>query len=150
LGLKVCKSGKEKYVFYFELILRYRLCLKKINGQLVLDDSFNSNIKGFRNALEVLGMYSMYRVLITPGIVEGGKKEEIINYELNNDIAKNCDFVILVKNKVSEYIKKGLDDIQYNSYIEVESYIEGFNKYQEINNEKIVLIENDISDLYKI
>lgn len=127
-----------------------RLCLKKINSHLVLDDSFNSNIKGFRNALEVLGMYEKYRVLITPGIVEGGKKEEIINYELNNDIAKNCDFVILIRNKASEYIKKGLDDIQYNSYIEVDSFIDGFNKYQEINNDKIVLIENDISDLYKI
>lgn len=127
-----------------------RLKLKEFDGELILDDSFNSNVVGFRNALEVLGMYDKYRVLLTPGIVELKDEEEKVNYDLANLIKNVADEVILVKNKASSHIYKGLVDLGYKNVRIVEGFKEGFLLYKNINKNKILLIENDISDIYKI
>ncbi len=83
----------------------------------MLNDSYNSNKVGFRNALDTLKMFDSYKVLITPGIVEGGKLEEEINYSLAKYIKESCDMVILVKNKASSYIQKGLEELGYDNVI---------------------------------
>lgn len=127
-----------------------RLKLSEFDNEIVLNDSYNSNIIGFINALEVLSMFSEYKVLITPGVVEGGTEEKNINYSLGEKIMKNCDMVILIRNKASSYIKASLDDLGYSNVIEVDDFFEGFKIYKEVENKKILLIENDISDVYKI
>ena len=127
-----------------------RLKLKEFGKELVLDDSFNSNIVGFRNALEVLGMFDKYKVLLTPGIVELKDEEEKVNYDLAKLIKDVADEVILVKNKASSYIYKGLFDLGYSNIKIVDNFKEGFLLYKNINKDKILLIENDISDIYKI
>ena len=55
----------------------------------ILNDSYNSNINGFLNALEVLSLYDSPRYIITPGIVESGK--ETIN--IIDKISEICVFV---------------------------------------------------------
>ena len=95
-------------------------------------------------------MFDSYKVLITPGIVEGGKLEEEINYSLAKYIKESCDMVILVKNKASSYIQKGLEELGYDNVAIVNSFNEGFDIYKGIKKEKILLIENDITDIYKI
>lgn len=127
-----------------------RLKLSDFQGEVVLNDSYNSNIVGFRNALEVLRMYEVYKVLITPGIVEAGKDAYKINYSLGEDIKKSCDMVILVKNEASEYIKTSLIDLGFSNVIMVDDFLSGFKIYKKIEKEKILLIENDISDIYKL
>lgn len=127
-----------------------RLKLRSEGELLILDDAFNSNPEGFVNALEVLSYFNKFKILITPGIVEGGKEEFTINYSLAKPISEVSDLVILVKTKASMAIKQGLDDCEYR---EVE-FVDDFRKAMKIVREKysdaVVLIENDITDIYKI
>lgn len=128
----------------------HRLSVGKLSNHLIIDDSFNSNIIGFQNALEVLGYYPNPRILITPGIVEAGSLEEEINYGLAKSIINVADEVVLVETAASRYIKKGLEDLEYNNIMVVDSFRDAkkyvFDKYQKAS----ILIENDIGDIYKI
>ena len=52
------------------------------NGSIIIDDSYNSNVRGAKMALEVLGEFKgKQRIAITPGIVELGDK----SYEINKN-----------------------------------------------------------------
>ena len=53
-----------------------RLEIKKYNNMTILNDSYNSNINGFINALDVLALYDTPKYIITPGIVESGSESE--------------------------------------------------------------------------
>jgi len=117
---------------------------------LILDDSFNSNPEGFKGALEVLSQFEKPRILITPGVVEGGKEERRINRNLAKKIASTCDFVFLVKTKASLAIKKGLDELGYHSVRVVEDFRKAMKTIKEEHSDAVVLIENDITDIYKI
>jgi len=124
-----------------------RLEIKKVNNKIIIDDSFNSNIKGFENAIEVLMIYKANKVVITPGIMECGKKASEINYKVGVLLGKaNCD-IFIIKNKNSKYIIKGLIDCNNDRY-KVYDYFKDCYDIA-INNYDVILIENDISDVYK-
>ena len=76
----------------------HRLELKQNpNGSIIIDDAYNSNIKGAKMALEVLKSFEhKKRILITPGIVDLGDKQSEINQELGRAAAESSDFIILV------------------------------------------------------
>lgn len=128
--------------------VKNRLEIKTIGDITIIDDAFNSNYQGFINALEVLSFFNKTRVLITPGIVEAGSEEKKINYDLAKYIIKACDLVILVKNNASSAIKLGLDEVDFKNVIEVENFQEAYKIA--IKDGKSILIENDITDIYKI
>ena len=99
-----------------------RLTLREEGDLVILDDSFNSNPEGFKNALDVLSKFNKFKILITPGIVEGGKEESKINLGLAEKISAVCDLVILIKTKASLSIKKGLDEHSYQDVKVVEDF----------------------------
>lgn len=74
----------------------------------VLDDSFNSNPKGFHAALDVLATYKGRKVLITPGIIELGGEAKRIHRELGEQIGAICDVVILTNDNFVKPIREGL------------------------------------------
>lgn len=127
-----------------------RLKIEKLGTHTIINDSFNSNNVGFVNALEVLGLYEGAKVLITPGIVEGGSLEFEINYSLAKHIVKYVDEVVLIDTKASRYIYDGLKEEGFNNVVLLNSFFEArdyvFEKYPKAT----ILIENDISDIYKI
>ena len=128
---------------------RLEIFEESVNGRnvTIINDSFNSNIKGFKNALEVVGYYkSDKKAIITPGIVEGGKKEEELNGIITKEIVKCNINIYIVKSKVSKYIASELNKLDYN-YLEFDSFLEAYNLALKSND--VVLIENDISDIYK-
>lgn len=131
--------------------IEHRLEIKYINNILVLDDSFNSNPDGSSSAIECLTMFKdRYKVLVTPGMVELGKEEKILNKKLGNH-ATSCDFVILEKSNVSEYIKEGMEELNYKNYVVVDGIYEAFELLNNIKIEHenlIALIENDLPDCY--
>lgn len=132
----------------------HRLELKKLdNNILIIDDSFNSNIQGTAVALKTLALFEGRRkIVVTPGLVELGKREDIENIELGKRIAKVADIVILVNKNQSENIKKGLLEAGFdknNIHIQ-ESLFEVTEQFQELlKNGDIVLLENDLPDNYK-
>ena len=93
----------------------HRLQLKQNpNGSIIIDDAYNSNIKGAKMALDVLKSFDKkQRVLITPGIVELGDKANQINRDLGKKAAECADYVILVGKEQTLPILNGLKDRHY-------------------------------------
>ncbi len=73
----------------------HRLQLIKKGGINILDDGYNSNVKGAAAALDVLRLFSGRKICVTPGLVELGVLEEDENFELGKNLA-GLDMVILV------------------------------------------------------
>lgn len=82
--------------------------IKNPNGITIIDDAFNSNIRGAKQAFETLRSFPGRRVVVTPGMVELGDREEELNREFGSAMASCCDLVILVGGKRSHPIRDGL------------------------------------------
>lgn len=131
----------------------HRLELKQNpNGSMIIDDAYNSNIKGAKMALEVLKSFQhKKRILITPGIVELGDKMNEINQELGRCAADSSDFIILVGAQQAIPIYNGIKE---KGYPEAQVYIaknlqEALSKMNQIiTRDSVVLLENDLPDNY--
>ena len=129
-----------------------RLEYKKIKDRIIIDDSFNSNYKGYVEALNLLNNSLGYKILMTPGIVELGKYKNELMDNLVEYIVRSCNCVILV----GYYQTKRLFDklILYNIEVYVaRNFMEGYEMYLSIARyykESSLLIENDLPDLYRI
>ncbi|MDE7453749.1 MAG: UDP-N-acetylmuramoyl-tripeptide--D-alanyl-D-alanine ligase [Clostridia bacterium] len=86
--------------------IEHRLQLIQNNGVNILDDGYNSNVKGARAALEVLRSFEGRKIAVTPGLVELGVLEEEENGELGKNLV-GLDLVILVGDSLIEPVKKG-------------------------------------------
>ncbi|MDE6109358.1 MAG: hypothetical protein K2F72_03630, partial [Muribaculaceae bacterium] len=65
--------------------------------RVIVDDAYNSNPVGSRMAMEVLGaMKGGKRIVITPGMIELGEKQQELNAALGGHIAANTDVAIIV------------------------------------------------------
>lgn len=124
----------------------HRLSIRKDGNLTILDDSFNSNQKGFINALEVLQMSMKPRILITPGIVEMGVMAYEVNKSLASKIVNSCDWVYLVENSSSLAIRDGLLDLGFEKFIVVKSFHDAYNDSVTNFKEGTILIENDLTD----
>ena len=103
-------------------------------------------------ALDVLGMMSGYKIVVTPGMIELGSSEYKENYDFGCRIADVADEVILIGEKQTEAIKQGLESMGYdNKKIHIEEDV--INAFPLINNlkrgETYVLLENDLPDIFK-
>lgn len=114
----------------------------------IIDDAFNSSPNGAKAALDVLGRFTGRRIIVTPGFVELGAKEDQYHLELGRAIAKNADAAILVGKKRTEKIKEGLGDFAGTVYT-VSSLKEATEILGQISIAgDVVLFENDLPDNY--
>lgn len=133
--------------------VEHRLELKQhANGTIVIDDAYNSNTKGAKMAVEVLGRFKgRKRILVTPGIVELGDKIYEYNKEFGMQAAINCDYAILVGEKQAKPIQDGLIE---NGFAKEDIFVaQNFEQaMQKMNNlmdaNTVILLENDLSDNY--
>lgn len=126
----------------------HRMEYKKINNIHIYDDSYSSNIKGFINACEVLKMQKGKRIIITPGIVDGGKHDEILNKEISKHIINTFDYIYLINNKSSKYIEKELKK-ENKEYKVFNKFIDAYNQVLTFKETDIyLLIENDLPDSF--
>ncbi|HPY86336.1 MAG TPA: cyanophycin synthetase, partial [Ruminococcus flavefaciens] len=126
--------------------------LDKGNGLTYIDDAYNSNPSGCRAALAVLGLFDACRILVTPGMVELGAKQEELNFEFGQEAAKSCDYIILVGKEQTKPIYNGIKDAGYD--MDKVYVADGLNdalakaqSYQ-TDKKKVVLLENDLPDNY--
>ena len=73
----------------------HRLERRDSNGVAILDDAYNCNPEGAKNAVEVLRTADGAKFVVTPGIVELGQLEEEVNEQLGAALV-GLDRVILV------------------------------------------------------
>lgn len=141
---------KAKRTLLTILSTQNRLEEKVFKNNIILDDSFNSNLNGFKSALIKLKEYDNLKVLITPGIVELAEYESIILDELISYIVSSCDIVILVgvnKTRLLYYKLKEYNILIYLSY----NFNEAYKIYKSITKgiKNTCLIENDLPEIYR-
>lgn len=86
--------------------VEHRLQLIKSGDINILDDGYNSNVKGAAAALEVLKTFKGRKIVVTPGLVELGVLEESENKNLGEKLV-GFDLVILVGETLITPVKQG-------------------------------------------
>lgn len=84
----------------------HRLQKIEANGLHILDDSYNSNVEGAKNAVETLRLFGGKQYVVTPGIVELGEMEEEENAKLGASFV-GLDGVILVGETLVLAVRQG-------------------------------------------
>jgi len=115
----------------------------------VLDDSYNCSIASAKEAIETLKTFKGRKMVVTPGIIEGGKRQSQINFELGEMLA-DFDFIVIVGNTNKEAILKGLNTKNFESKnIFYANTLEDAKQYFSLlkENENLLLL-NDLPDDY--
>lgn len=118
---------------------------------IIIDDSYNSNEAGVAAAMETLDSFTGRKIVLTPGLVELGKMENVVNLEFGKTLAKHADIVIVIGKHNAEMIINGL--IDGGMARENIKFAKTLNKGNIILNEivnegDVVLFENDLPDNY--
>lgn len=119
-------------------------------GMAVIDDSFSSNDRGFRDGVSYLGQQKKYtRVLVTPGLVELGRESKVIHEQLGKGVIGNVDLVILVgKNERTASLERGINHKVKIIYIDKTLEFMQAVKDLKLKKEPLVLLENDVTENY--
>lgn len=128
--------------------VEHRLQLIENGDVTVIDDAYNSNPVGARNALEVLKAFDDgVRIIITPGLVELGDDEQKENYELGKCVNGCADYAYFVGAR-AEYLKNGAVDggMAEDKVFIVQSLDDAVKQSGLIEGKKTILFENDLPD----
>ena len=134
--------------------IEHRLELKRIGNFYQIDDAYNSNPVGAKRALEVLAMMNGDRIVVTPGMIELGEKEEEYNREFGKQIAtiSKAKYVILVGKKKTKPIYEGLllNGFKEKNVILTNDVKEAYTIINSLKDKKDIyaLFENDLPDTY--
>lgn len=133
--------------------VEHRLELKKAGDLFVIDDAFNSNPVGAKNAVEILAQFkNCRRIIITPGMIELGDIEYEENKKFGEHIGNaNLDLVLLVGPERAKPILEGIqqtaDSIAHvkvvNTLFEANEVARNFAIAGDV-----ILYENDLPDSY--
>ena len=122
----------------------HRLELLYNGKDVIIDDSYNSNEKGFISAINLLSTFDgKVKVIITPGVIELGKVQSEVNSKLAQYASDRVDYILCYGVNATAISKgskgKALVFIDRTSCV---------NYYKTINGERAVLFENDLPDVY--
>lgn len=130
----------------------HRLQLLGASPRLIIDDAYNSNPEGACAALETLAMFEGLHILVTPGMVELGERQNDLNRSFGEAAARVCDFVALVGEKQTRPILDGLHlagfpdssikvcDTLGEAVAAADAFMQG--------SARVILLENDLPDNY--
>jgi len=134
--------------------VEHRLELKKQGDITVIDDAFNSNPVGAKNAVNILSEFnSGRRIIITPGMIELGELETEENRLFGEHIARSgIELAILVGKKQTAPILQGIEEAEtpekpdvkvVSSLFEANDILSSYARAGDV-----VLYENDLPDSY--
>lgn len=132
--------------------VEHRLKIRTQGEVTIIDDAFNSNPVGAKNAVEMLGLFrDGKRIIVTPGMIELGDRQDEENRMFGAVIAGNADVVVLVGDQQTRAIQQGLHD---QNYPQGQTHI--FSSLKEAQNflgtilepGDTVLYENDLPDQF--
>lgn len=130
----------------------HRLQLRQEGPVTVIDDAFNANPVGARNAVEILGAFrSGRRIVVTPGMIELGERQAEENRVLGEHIADHADVALLVGRKQTAPIQQGLrgrgfpeENLHvFDALRDAQAFLATF-----LRKGDVVLYENDLPDQY--
>ncbi len=128
----------------------HRLQPYEANGVTILDDAYNSNVRGAAAAVDVLRLFGGRKFVVTPGLVELGVLEEEENLRLGERLA-GLDRVILVGATLVNAVKKGYAAAGGDA--EKLTVVPTLEKAQDLLSQELregdtVLFLNDLPDIY--
>ena len=132
--------------------VEHRMQLREHGLVTIIDDAYNSNPVGSKAAVETLKLFDGIRILVTPGMVELGDKEEEYNYKFGTYAADCCDHILLVGRKRTKPIYEGALSKGFPA-----DKLKAFDKLEEAlacayeikgQGHKYILLENDLPDNY--
>ncbi len=127
--------------------VEHRLQLIENGDVTVIDDAYNSNTEGAKNALEVLKAFEGTRIVITPGLVEMGDGEEEANKTLGGEVFGCADYAFFVGSRANSLKCGAMSAGMPEDKIAICSSLdEAVKKSGEIAGKKTVLFENDLPD----
>lgn len=127
----------------------HRLELRKRENMLVIDDAYNSNVTGFKEALKLLENFKdRPKVIVTPGIVDLGAKTLEIHQPLGKMAEGVCDAIILVgKSDRTNGLASGIANQEKIHWTDSINNLSAVLKTLNFKN-PVVLLENDLPDNY--
>ena len=87
--------------------VEHRLQKIEANGKIIVDDSFNGNLEGMLEAVNICSSYEGRKVIITPGLVESTDEANIL---LAKAIDENFDYVILTGSLNTQLLKANINE----------------------------------------
>ncbi len=134
--------------------VEHRLDIKHTPGGItIIDDAFNSNPHGAAMALDVLSDFTEgRRIVVTPGMIELGAKQEHYNREFGHQMAAACDYAIVVGEYNREAILTGLTEGGFDAacVYTARDFADASAKVREIARcGDTILYENDLPDTFK-
>lgn len=134
--------------------VEHRLQLLRSGQSILIDDAYNSNPSGAKAALDTLAMFEGAKIIVTPGMIELGERQYEENRVLGMEIAKVCDFVVLIGPKQTKPIKDGLEQSgfsQDNVFVasDLQEGMTRVNAWNSEGRQKVILLENDLPDNYE-
>lgn len=85
--------------------VEHRLAKIKVNGKIILDDSYNGNLDGMLEALRLLSTYNGRRIIVTPGLIESSKEA---NEKLAQSIDQICNIAIITGELNSKLLRENI------------------------------------------
>jgi len=131
--------------------IEHRLELKKINGYTFIDNAFNSNPEGARMSLQVLSRMPNKRIIVTPGMIDLGERQDQENKSFGKQMLGKVDLVILVGKAQTLSITEGLKEVGFDQskIIVVDTVRAAFDRvYQIADINDTILLENDLPDAF--
>ena len=130
----------------------HRMQMREQGLVTIIDDAYNSNPVGSKAAVETLAMFDGIRILVTPGMVELGDKEDEYNYKFGTYAADCCDYILIVGKKNRESIHQGVlsKNFPADRCVCVDKLEDALSYAYSIKGDghKYILLENDLPDNY--
>ncbi len=79
----------------------------------ILDDTYNCSLASATEAIEVLKSFNSKSMIATPGIIEGGKEEQNINFKLGQ-LCSVADYIIIIGEHNKQSLLQGIQSKNFN------------------------------------
>ncbi|MCR5092817.1 MAG: UDP-N-acetylmuramoyl-tripeptide--D-alanyl-D-alanine ligase [Lachnospiraceae bacterium] len=132
----------------------HRLEMKRVPYGVLLDDAYNSNPAGAKAAIDAVGAFSgdFVKILVTPGMVELGEKQEEYNAAFGTQAAAVCDLILTVGKTNAAAIARGAKEAGFpeEKLHACATLAEAMNRMTAYlpGRPRVVLLENDLPDDY--
>jgi UDP-N-acetylmuramoyl-tripeptide--D-alanyl-D-alanine ligase len=87
--------------------VEHRLQKIEAGGKIIIDDSFNGNLEGMLEAINICTHHEGRKVIVTPGLVESTSEANIL---LANEINEKFDFAIITGSLNTHLLSANIDD----------------------------------------
>ncbi|MDE6583040.1 MAG: UDP-N-acetylmuramoyl-tripeptide--D-alanyl-D-alanine ligase, partial [Clostridia bacterium] len=127
----------------------HRLELIKGERSFVIDDSYNSNFDGFKEAVSILNEFDGKKIVVSPGIVELGKEQFKVNMEAGKLVSEVADVFVIMNKTNKEALYEGAKEGKCQIFFANtrEEQLEVLKKV--LGQGDVVLFENDFPDNLK-